>query len=125
MSGSLLTKARNDARKILKGGFSEDITLTTPDDSLSIETKGLATKHHINFDTDGLAVNSKNAHICLDESNLIELNDTTRNANQEIDLLNHKVSVKDSTNIVKNYVITETFPDETLGLIVCILGDYE
>lgn len=125
MSGSLLAKARNDAKNILKGGFSEDITLTTPDDVLSIETKGLSTKHHINFDTDGLPTNSKNAHICLDESDLLSSGYTVRDANQEVRLLNHKVDAKDSTGLVKSYIITETFPDETLGLIICILGDYE
>jgi hypothetical protein len=38
--------------------------------------------------------------------------------------LNHLVNVKDSTGNLRNYVIMENFPDETLGMITCILGDY-
>lgn len=126
MSGELLNKARRDVRRILlKGGFSDEVTLTDPSSGLVIQTKALNSKHHINFDTDGLPTNSKNAHICLDEQDLVDKNYQTRNLNQEVSLFNHLVSVKDSTNLSKNYVITETFPDETLGLIVCILGDYD
>ena len=51
MSGNLLTKARRDAKKIMKGGFSEPITLIHPVSGLTIETDGLASKHHINFDS--------------------------------------------------------------------------
>ena len=125
MSGKLLDRARKDAKKyVTKGGFQEKITLTTPDSSISIETTGFASKHWINFDTDGNASNSKNAHICLDETELIKANYPVRNADKEVYLLRHRVAVEDSSKEVKNYVIIESFPDETLGLIVCILGDY-
>jgi hypothetical protein len=124
MSGNLLLKARRDAKRIMMGGFSEDITITTPDDLVTVNTKGLASKHYINFDSDGLPINSKNAHICLDELDLLDKGYTVRNSINEVSILNHKVNVGDSTGIVKNYIITETFPDETIGLIVCILGDY-
>jgi len=66
MSGNLLIKARRDAKKIIKGGFSEKITLINPVSGLTIETDGLASKHHINFDSDGLPINSKNVHVSLD-----------------------------------------------------------
>jgi hypothetical protein len=36
----------------------------------------------------------------------------------------HVVNVKDSTGIVKNYVVLQNWPDETIGLITFILGDY-
>ena len=124
MSGNLLTKARKDAKKIMKGGFSEKITLIHPVSGLTIETDGLASKHHINFDSDGLPVNSKNAHVCLDESDLLSKDYNTRDNNNEVNLLNHLVNVKDSTGNLRNYVITENFPDETIGMITCILGDY-
>lgn len=125
MSGKLLNKARRDAKRFIKGDFSDDITLSTPDNSLVIQTEGLNSKHHINFDSDGLPINSKNAHVCLDEQDLVDKNYPVRNSNQEIAMLNHLVTVPDSTGINKNYVIQEHFPDETLGLIVCILGDYD
>jgi hypothetical protein len=126
MTGSLLAKARRDAKKFIKsGGFQEDISLITPDGLTILGTTGLASKHFINFDSDGAPINSKNAHICLDEDVLTLNSYPYRNADGDVSLRSHKINVKDSTGLVKNYVIKEWFPDETLGLIVCILGDYD
>ena len=126
MSGNLLNKARRDSKKyVTKGGFQEDILLETTNGLTTLETKGFVSKHWINFDTDGSSVNSKNAHICLDEDELILGSYPIRNSDNEVSLMNHRVTTKDSTGVEKKYVIKEWFPDETLGLIVCILGDYE
>lgn len=126
MAGNLLNRARKDAKKyITKGGFQDDIKLSNPDNSFVLDITGWVTKHWINFDTDGNPANSKNAHVCLDEETLLNLGYPVRNSNEEIDLFKHKVSTKDSSGVVKNYVINEWYPDETLGLIVCILGDFE
>jgi hypothetical protein len=126
MAGSTLQKARRDAKKyVTKGGFEENIILESADGLTTLATTGFVTKHWINFDTDGLAVNSKNAHITLDEDVLITANYPVRNSDLEVDLRRHKVSTPDSTGINKSYIIIEWFPNETLGLIVCILGDYE
>lgn len=125
MTGELLNAIRSDAKRyITEGGFQEDITISTPSGSFSLETTGWHTKHHINFDTDGAPINAKNAHICLDEKKLIEGGYVVR-VNEEVFLLNHKITVKDSSGEDKHYIIKEHFPDETLGLIVCILGDFE
>lgn len=102
--------------------FGVSITLTAPTLEVIIIT-GIHTKHHLGVDTDGNMVNSKKASIAFSESFLI--NYPCRNSNQEVDLNNHKVSVKDSTGIVKNYIVQQWFPDETIGLIVCILEDFE
>lgn len=126
MSGKRLERARKHAKKyVTKGGFEEDIILESSTGLHRIETKGFATKHWINFDTDGNAANAKNAHVCLDEDQLKELNYPIRNKDNEVFLRGHKIEVEDSSGIVKKYVINEWFPDETLGLIVCILGDYD
>lgn len=126
MAGKLLNRARLDAKKyITRGGFEEDITLIAPNGGPTLETKGWATKHWINFESDGNPINSKNAHICIDETLLTEAGYPLRNSDQEVHLKNHRVAVKDSSGIVKNYIVNEWFPDETLGLIVCILGDYQ
>jgi len=125
MSGSLLQSIRQDAKRyITSGGFEENINITTPDDAQSFNITGWATKHHLNFDTDGTQINSKNAHICIDEQKLVDVGYPVR-TNEEVNLLGHKVIVKDSSGIDKKYVIRENFPDETFGLIVCILGDFE
>ena len=127
MSGKLLDRARADAKKfVTKGGFQEEIKLVSlSPNPVTINTIGLASKHWINFDTDGIPVNSKNAHICLNEQELSENNYPYRNSEQEVDLFNHRVSVKDSTGILKEYVIKEWYPNETLGLLICILKDYD
>jgi len=123
--GRILDIARRDAQRyVTTGGFADEITLTTPSNDKTITISGLASKHFINFDSDGNSINSKNAHITISETVLKDNSYPVRNARDEVTLIKHKVAVKDSTGDVKNYVILENFPDETLGLIVCILGDY-
>ena len=125
MVGNILKAARADAKRYTSsGGFEDDITIKTPDGSTTVNIKGSATKHHISFDTDGNQVNSKNAHIRIVEDDLVALGYPVRNASGEGNLRNHLVSVPDSTLVIRNYIITETFPNETMGVIVCILGDY-
>jgi hypothetical protein len=124
MSGDLLTLARKDAVFfVTKGGFEEEITLQTPSRDLTVNIKGYATKHHINFDSDGLPVNTKNVHISISEDELESLNYPVRNAKGEVFLKNHIVIYKDSTGLPKTYKIEQNLPDEVLGLIVCILSD--
>lgn len=125
MAGSILEAAKADAKKyVTSGGVEEDITISTPAGDISLQIRGLATKHHINFTSDGLPVNSKNAHVCIDEQVLSDANYPVRNNNQEISLKKHRISFPDSSGVVKNYIIKEHFPDETFGLIVCILEDF-
>lgn len=122
--GRLLDRARLDASNIASNsGFSSDVELTTKDETLTVQTSGLSTKHHINLDSDGLPINSKNAHVCLSEKELTELGVQVRDLNGEVNLLGCKVKIKDSSGVIREYVITENLPNETLGLIVCILGD--
>lgn len=124
MSGNLFQLAKKDAKFFVSnGGFEEDIELVTPSKDKSLRLTGFATKHHINFDSDGNPVNTKNVHICIDESVLVANGYPVRNAKGEIFLKNHQVNFPDSSGIIKTYVVRENFPDETLGLIVCILGD--
>ena len=125
MAGTILESAKADAKKyITEGGFEVDINITTPSDSNSLDTTGWATKHHLSFDTDGAPINAKNAHICLSEEKLSDAGYPVR-VDEEVNLLNHKIIVKDSSGVDKHYTIKENLPDETLGLIICVLGDLE
>lgn len=109
---------------VSKGGFESDITIKPPlPQAVTVSLTGWSSKHHISFGTDGTLVNAKNAHICLSEADLVALGYPVR-VGGEVVLLNHIVAVKDSSGVEKSYVIQEQFPDETIGLIVCILGDY-
>ena len=127
MSGRLLEQARIDAIKFIStGGFEEEISLSKPDNSLTVLVNGLHTKHWMSFDTEGSVVNSKNAHILISEQVLNAAGYVTRNINTgNVDLRGHKIAVKDSTNLVKNYIIDQSYPSETFGLIVCILADFK
>ena len=108
------------------GGFEVDITLTTPDDVTTADIKGIAMKHHLSIDTDGREVSAKNAHITIIEADLVAANYPVRDAvNGEVKLKKHKVSYPDSTGNVKNYRISRTYPDETVGVITCILEKSE
>lgn len=125
MSGKLLALARKDAKNhITKGGFEVDIRLQTPQSDKIVDVTGYGTKHFINFDSDGLPINTKNVHICISEDDLVALTYPVRNAKNEVSLLNHIVIFKDSTGSEKTYKVNENYPDEVLGLIVCILSDY-
>lgn len=143
MAGRLLQQARKDALKINKAiGWEEDIKLSTPDQSLTANLKGIHTKHHISFDDLGQRVNAKNAHVLIAERDLLNAfnpdfnNDYNedffsiksypyRNRTGNIALIGHFVEVADSNGDVKRFIVNETFPSETFGLIVCILGDID
>lgn len=126
---NLIDQARKDALAItsnLATGFGREIAITPKGGGTTVNIVGLATKHHIGFDPDtGISVNVKNAHITFHEKLLTDLSYPVRNANGEVDLYGHKVVTADSTETDKEYIIREFFPDESLGLIVCILGDFE
>lgn len=120
----LIDQARLDIAQITSNqdDFGVEIKLTAPDSTINIIT-GLHTKIHLGVSTDGTLVNSRKAHISFSELNLT--NYPLRNSRGEVDLRNHNLEVKDSTGIVKKYTIQQFFPDETIGLITCIVEDYE
>ncbi len=111
---------------VIKPEWSVDLTFQNLDKSLSVTVKGLGTSHHLSIDPNtGLPLNARNTHIAISEDVLTDAGYIVRNANGEIDLIRHFVSFKNNKGVLKHYRINETWPDETLGLIVCILGDYE
>lgn len=123
----LLDQAIADAKAIVENtasGFGADITLTAPNGS-TISIKGLHTKHHLSVDADGNPINGKNASISFSEGSFSESAYPLRNDAGQVSLRNHKVSVKDSTGTLCHYSIVQWYPDERVGLITCILSDYE
>lgn len=125
---SLIDAAKDDWQQFTSDtttGFGTDITITTPDDVTSVDIAGLATKHHIGIDTEGELVNTKNAHISFSEKQLTDASYPVRDSDGEVALYGHKATWIDSTGTSVTYVIREWFPDETIGVILCILGDLE
>lgn len=120
----MLERAKIDLINIINSsGFGIDCQFIPPiGDSVTI--KALFTSHNNSVSTDGIPMNAKNIHISICESDLTDLNYTVRNSTGEVSLRNHRIKCADSTGTTKDFVIKETMPDETLGLIVCILGLY-
>lgn len=119
----LIEQAKSDIARFTSNDreFGIELILTAPDGETAT-INGLHTKHHLSVDTDGNIVNAKNAHIAFSET---ILEGYPLRINGEVNLNNHRISAKDSTGVLKHYKIKQWFPDETVGLIVCILQDYE
>ena len=126
MALDILQAARRDAQNIItRGGFGVDAILTTPSGDKTLLLNGIGSKHHLSFNSDGMPESSKQAHFTVSESLLSIAEYPVRNALEEIDLKKHRLSYKDSSDVLKHYVVKDHYPDETLGLIVLILGDWE
>lgn len=106
-------------------GFTKRMTFTREDGSKSVVVYGMHSKIHMTTTTIGETINGKRPHVSVSESSLTDLGYPTRNSNNEVSMINDRIMVVDSSGQNCQYVITQTFPDETLGLIVCILGDSE
>lgn len=125
---SLVDQAQQDMQQITTNlnEFGVNITLKTPDGSATASVVGLHTKHHMAFDPDGVMVSAKTASVAIAEQQLIDAGfPNIRNANNEVNLNKTLVDVADSTGAVKNYVANRVYPDEMIGLLVFILGDYK
>lgn len=125
----LMEQTRIDAAAITANaasGFGVELSFVAPNGQTAT-INGIHTKHHLGINTDGNMVNAKKAHICFSEDVLLFANPgyPVRNSKSEVMLVNHRISVTDSTRVVKEYVIREWYPDEAIGVITCILGDYE
>lgn len=122
----LIQQAKDDWQRFSSDpdlfGISIDFEAPT---SATATVVGLATKHNIGVDTEGNLINTKNAHISVAEKLLTDAGYPTRNTAGEVDLKKHRVDYIDSTGGSKKYVIQQSFPDETVGMIVCILEDFE
>lgn len=124
---STLDRAKQAMQRITSdvNGFAVNVDITNIHTGEMVTVPMLHTKHHLGIDTDGVRVNSRNAHISFSEKLLNDAGVDIRNVKEDVSVKRWKVSVSDSTGVKKNYVIRETFPDETLGLIVCVLDDYQ
>lgn len=125
----LVERARQDAATITSNleHWGVEFTITDPITSETATIAGTNTKHHNSIDADGNKVHAKIASVTFAESVLLAENEDypIRDVKGEVMLRDHRVDIADSTGVVCNYVIREWFPDESLGLIVCVLGDFE
>jgi len=120
---NLYDKAISDAKVFMNAEFSVPLTFVAPTNETA-SIRGYTTKHHIGFDTEGNMVNSKSVKVTFSEQDLTILSYPVRNANSEVDMKNHLVSVKDSTGNTTQFKVSQYYPDERLGLINLILVDF-
>ena len=120
-----LTRAISDAKRIVNGSFSQELTFT-PLSGTQVTINGFLSKHNLSIDQNtGAPVNSRNIHATVAEKDLTDAGYTTRNGNNEISLTNHKITWTDQIDgIDYTCTITSVMPDFTLGLIVMTLSEY-
>jgi hypothetical protein len=119
-----LDRAKRDIERFSQGDWAVDITVNNLT-GVEQTVRGFASKHHLSVDPEtGLPVNSKNTHCSIHESVLVDAGFTVRNTDNEVDIKGWRVSYADSSGLMREYLIDDGMPDETLGLIVCFLGDY-
>lgn len=122
---SLYDTAQNDIKNITSNTAEWGKTATFTAPGGATETVALIhNKHHTGFNELGERVNTKYGSVAVSETNLNANGYPVRDASGEVNLAGHLVDVADSTGDVKKYVVREWYQDETIGLIVVILGDY-
>lgn len=120
-----LSQAIADVKRFSQMGFSQEITFTKSDNSASVVVRGLVSKHNNAIDPNtGLPVNERNIHLSVHEEVLKDANYPTRDSNDDINLKDDMAEWVDASGTSYKYLIDEAKPSMTLGLIVCILGDY-
>lgn len=125
MGVDLLAEARNDWRRFTQADFGIELTFTATDNTVAI-VRGLASNHHYGVDPEtGAPVNSKNSHCSVSEQLLTDAGYPVRDITQIVDMRRHNVAYKDSTGLVKTYLIDSCMPSETTGMLVFTLGSYE
>ena len=121
---NLYDQAIKDLQRFTSGEFSVDMVFVAP----TMETatiKGWTTQHHTQFDSEGNLINAKTAPITISEKFLIDAGYPVRNASGEVAMLNHLVTVQNSTYNNRQFKIVQNLPDERLGAITFILSEFE
>jgi len=121
----LLDIAKADIQTITSNTaeFGISVKLTAPSGE-TVTVDAYHAKHHTTVSEEGNIINGQMAHIAVSEALLVSPY-PVRNSENEVDMVEHLVNVADSTGVVKKYIIEQVFPDEAIGLIVLILGDFE
>ncbi len=108
--------------------FVSPLTFETPTGFATPKTvicNGISVKHSVAFDNNSQPVKGKTARVTVSEGALLALAYPVRDINNKVSLIKHKVTFVDSANLTYIGQITETYPDESTGIIVCILGDFK
>lgn len=84
---------------------------------------GLHTRHHYTVTSEGAETNDLNAHATISEGLLVSAGYPVRNVNNLVDIKDDVLFAFDSSGVNRKYKIAQVHPDESMGLIRCILED--
>jgi len=124
----ILDRARADARRILSNlnGWATALHFENPANDQQADINGTFFRRTVLInDQEGTPVNTRMAHITFAEADFTPDYYEIRNAAGVVHMEGHLVSCMDSTGTLSTYIIREWHPDETLGIIRCMLGDYQ
>ena len=122
--GEILDLARQNAREFINdGGFETELTIT-PTGVAPVVIKGTTSVHSQAFDSDGLPVIGKNSHCTFSELDLNDAGVTTRDAKDDLNMRDWKVSFTDQIGTY-NCKFSELMPDRGLGIIVVKLNQIQ
>lgn len=121
----IMDMIKSDVAAITGDGDGFGVALTFTNGTASATVYGLATKHSITRDTDGIPALGNQVHCSVSEQLLTAEDYPTRNADKLVSMTGHRVSWTDATGVSKTYVIKDCIPDDTVGLIVFLLGTYK
>jgi len=126
---NILAKGKFDWARFSQSTFDLDLSFESKNNGELATIKGIGTRHQIQVDTDGLPFNAPNIHVSFAESVLALANPIypIRNVTKQEDIImkDDLVSFVDNTGTLKLYQITEVFPSQTVGMIVCMCADYD
>jgi hypothetical protein len=119
----LTDRAKRDIERITSdlNGWASVLVFTAPTGEVAT-INGRFTKITLpNDEFDANTVNTLQAHVSFSEKFLTDLSYPIR-TDGKVHLKNHTVLAIDSTGTAETYIIREWNPDETVGLIVCMVG---
>jgi len=119
---SLIEKIQRDARRFVSNGNNFAVPITFSNGTLSVTVNGTVKRHHTHYNDMGVAVSSSEASCTVHEKDLIAAGYIIRDGNGRVSMANNYASWQDSNGTLIRYKITQWFPDDLLGLIVCILS---
>lgn len=120
---SILDFAKRDYQGIVKDSDSWSVPIKfTSINSISVDVIGHGMSHNTSYGTDGQVVNGKNVHVTVVTADFIDGGYPLINSEGRISLTRHTVAFM-TEGVLNQYYVSQYYPDETLGLITCILSE--
>lgn len=122
---SLLDQAKADIEAITGNTDEFGVTLQFfAPTGQTVIIAGYSTDHTNHFDQDGNPINGKVTTVSFSEKFLTDLDYPTRNTQQLVTFLNHRVIVTYSDGTAIKYAIDQWKPDYMINLITLFLSSY-